>query len=175
MVVLGGLAGDAGREREAGAFGARAQAAVGPLKKELMGALQGAMGQGVEAALAVCNVEAPGIAARVSAAAGLDVGRVSHKPRNPGNALAAWMAPAMAHFEGSTAAAPAAPVVMAAPTGGLVYFEPIYTGGLCLSCHGEAIAPGVQAKLAVLYPDDRATGFRAGELRGLFRVSSAVE
>jgi integrase len=47
------------------------------------------------------------------------------------------------------------------------YVEPLATAPMCLACHGESIEPAVAAKLAALYPDDRATGFRAGELRGL--------
>ncbi|RMG95091.1 MAG: DUF3365 domain-containing protein, partial [Candidatus Dadabacteria bacterium] len=35
-------------------------------------------------------------------------------------------------------------------------------------------APGLAAKIRELYPEDRATGFRAGELRGAFTLSKPV-
>lgn len=44
---------------------------------------------------------------------------------------------------------------------------------MCLQCHGEAgteIAPATLAVLQREYPDDRATGYGADELRGLFVV-----
>lgn len=41
----------------------------------------------------------------------------------------------------------------------------------CAACHGTSIAPEVQARIAALYPDDRATGFRPGELRGAIAIS----
>ena len=36
----------------------------------------------------------------------------------------------------------------------------------CLACHGEAIKEPVAAKLKELYPDDRATGYKVGDIRG---------
>ena len=44
---------------------------------------------------------------------------------------------------------------------------------LCLKCHGQPereIAPSTMEVLRRLYPEDRATGFRLGELRGMWRV-----
>ena len=40
----------------------------------------------------------------------------------------------------------------------------------CLMCHGDNIAPPIAGRLASLYPDDRATGFLEGDLRGLVWV-----
>ena len=37
-----------------------------------------------------------------------------------------------------------------------------------LTCDGSELAPGVAAQLAELYSDDKATGFEAGDLRGVF-------
>jgi len=43
---------------------------------------------------------------------------------------------------------------------------------LCLQCHGmeEDLAPDVVEQLTKLYPDDTATGFSQGDLRGAFVV-----
>jgi hypothetical protein len=46
------------------------------------------------------------------------------------------------------------------------YVEPIYVKPVCLACHGGNVDPGVKAKLAELYPEDQATGFREGDFRG---------
>jgi hypothetical protein len=44
---------------------------------------------------------------------------------------------------------------------------------LCLQCHGTAdtIAPEVRQAIETLYPNDLATGYTVGELRGLIRVT----
>jgi hypothetical protein len=55
------------------------------------------------------------------------------------------------------------------------FMKAITTQPLCLTCHGEAISPEVAAKLSELYPDDRATGFREGDLRGAFVVTRVLE
>ena len=43
-------------------------------------------------------------------------------------------------------------------------------GEVCLKCHGENIDPAVKAKLGELYPNDKATGYKLGDLRGAFTV-----
>ncbi|MFB6262906.1 MAG: DUF3365 domain-containing protein, partial [Bradymonadaceae bacterium] len=52
------------------------------------------------------------------------------------------------------------------------YLKPIELKGLCVNCHGtrDKLAPGVSEKLAKYYPEDRATGFEVGDLRGWFWV-----
>jgi hypothetical protein len=142
----------------------RAQSALAPLKKGLMSALQSALAEGPEAAIAACRVEAPRIAAEASAG-GVRVGRTSHRLRNPLNAPEDWMRPLLrAYQDGSTE-----PWLSAAlPDGALGYVEPVRIQPLCLTCHGEALEAPLASRIAELYPDDRATGFADGELRGLF-------
>jgi hypothetical protein len=48
------------------------------------------------------------------------------------------------------------------------YAEPIYMQPLCVTCHGANLAPDLQKKLDELYPTDQATGYAAGDLRGIF-------
>lgn len=50
------------------------------------------------------------------------------------------------------------------------YVEPILLQPLCLTCHGASLAPELQSRIDELYPDDRATGFEVGDLRGVFWV-----
>jgi hypothetical protein len=51
------------------------------------------------------------------------------------------------------------------------YVEPITIQPPCLACHGTQLDAAVRQKLAELYPEDRATGFAPGELRGMFWVT----
>lgn len=58
----------------------------------------------------------------------------------------------------------------------LRYLKPLITGPMCLTCHGEAqqIPADVKAILAEKYPDDRATGYHTGDVRGAVSVKIAL-
>jgi len=148
---------------------ARGAALIGELKRSLVGALTKAMGQGVPAAIATCHSEAPALTAAV-AREGATIGRATRKPRNPRNAATGWQADALAQFESVVAAGkPLAGQTFARslPDGRIAYGEPLVIQELCLTCHGAALAPEVAAELAARYPDDRATGYAVGDLRGV--------
>jgi hypothetical protein len=51
------------------------------------------------------------------------------------------------------------------------FMKAIPTGALCLQCHGSQISPEVTARLAELYPQDKAHGYSEGEIRGAFVVT----
>ncbi|MEJ2400712.1 MAG: DUF3365 domain-containing protein [Xanthomonadales bacterium] len=152
---------------------AAVQAFAAALKGELMAAMQTG---GPIAAIEVCNTRAPAIAEAVSLEQGVEVHRVSLKNRNPQNAPSDWQRDVLLQFEERKAAGedPAALTwtdTVATPTGDEYRFmKAIPTGGLCLGCHGQAIAPAVAEKIAELYPQDAATGYREGDIRGAFVV-----
>ncbi|MBA3898879.1 MAG: DUF3365 domain-containing protein [Bacteroidetes bacterium] len=52
------------------------------------------------------------------------------------------------------------------------FFRPIKLMPLCANCHGpkENINPEVLSKINELYPNDKATGFAPGDLRGMWHV-----
>lgn len=146
------------------------QATLDALKKQLGGALKTAMAQGGPvAAVSACNLRAPGITEQV-ARPGLRVGRTSHRLRNPKNAAPAWAAEAVATLPEKRLDKVPAQQVFDLPDGKQGYLEVILTGDLCLSCHGPSseLDAGLKAKLAELYPNDAATGFAKGDLRGFF-------
>jgi hypothetical protein len=47
---------------------------------------------------------------------------------------------------------------------------------LCINCHGakENIAPEVKVILGDKYPDDRATGFKVGDVRGAISIKMTL-
>ena len=55
------------------------------------------------------------------------------------------------------------------------YMKAIPTAALCLGCHGEHLAPEVDAKLKELYPNDAARGFKEGDLRGAFTLAKPLQ
>lgn len=50
------------------------------------------------------------------------------------------------------------------------YMQAIPLGELCAQCHGKNIDPDLALLIQGLYPEDRATGFEVGELRGAFTL-----
>jgi Protein of unknown function (DUF3365) len=54
----------------------------------------------------------------------------------------------------------------------LQYMRPILVERRCLACHGDpaSLDPEVRAVLARRYPEDRATGYRVGDLRGAVSI-----
>jgi hypothetical protein len=53
------------------------------------------------------------------------------------------------------------------------YAEPIPMKPLCTACHGDAVEDDLASTVSNLYPDDQATGFQVGDVRGLFWVEFA--
>ena len=46
-------------------------------------------------------------------------------------------------------------------------YKPLVTKPVCLKCHGSALDPKVAEGIKHAYPDDKATGFKVGDLRGV--------
>jgi len=154
-----------------------AQAFSQELREQLMQAMEA--GGPVEA-IAVCNTAAPEIARMHSEARGWSVGRTSLKVRNPGSAPDAWETAVLQQFEQRKAAGedPAGiefAEVVATDNGQVFrYMKAIPTAEPCLACHGSNLAPEVSARLQELYPEDQATGFAVGDLRGAFTIEQPM-
>lgn len=155
--------------------------ATAALFGELSAKLKAAMKSGgTEKALTVCKEMAQPTTHNTSESfANLKLTRISLKPRNPANQadafdqkiLRSWeqqrsegiqLPPAVAKLKNDTTA---------------VYYKPILTGAICLNCHGDSstFPEAFQAKLTQLYPSDQATGYKAGDLRGAFRVEFPIK
>jgi hypothetical protein len=144
---------------------ARGADLLAPFKQDLQKALKSGLAEGPAAAIQVCRLKAPGIAEALSVD-GVRMGRSSHKLRNPGNTAPEWVSPIMqAYLDEPSGREPRA-IELADDRWG--YVEPIMLQPLCLTCHGSQLAPEVAERIAELYPDDEATGFEAGDLRGVF-------
>lgn len=151
----------------AGADSARGAHLLEPFKKDLKQALVAGMEKGPPHAISVCKTEAPAIAAALSVD-GVKMGRTSHRLRNPANAAPDWVKPILASYLDEPGKI--APRVAALPGHRAGYVEPIVLQPLCVACHGETLASAVAAQIERDYPDDQATGFAVGDLRGVFWV-----
>lgn len=146
---------------------ARGAELLAPFKSDLKQALASGMQEGPAAAIEVCSELAPGIADSLSVD-GVRMGRASHKLRNPDNAAPDWVAPLIGSYV--SASAELEPQTVALADGRTGYVEPIMVQPLCLTCHGAELDAAVAEQIATLYPDDEATGFTAGDFRGVFWV-----
>lgn len=129
------------------------------------------------AAIEVCNTAAPEIAARISAEGEARVGRTSLKVRNARNAPDATARATLERFENDWARDKSAPPeTFTTNTDGTArYMRAIPTQPLCVTCHGTSIAPDLAAAIAARYPNDAATGFAVGDLRGAFLIEWPVQ
>ncbi len=130
---------------------------------------------GVTNALPYCSERAYPLTELVAATNQVRLRRITHRPRNPTNAPAAGELAVLRGFQlalerGETPA----PMVRATSSNTVVFFSPIViTNPLCLQCHGVVdrdILPETASLLQRLYPQDQATGFKLGDLRGAWRV-----
>ena len=144
----------------------RALRAKEALAKELSTRLLMAMsGGGPTIAINVCAQAAQGIAKEVGEIHGVTIGRTSFKLRNPENAPPEWAAVLIE----KKVTEPKFLELSEGRTGALF---PIHLKAQCLVCHGEMeqLSERVIERLAKLYPEDEATGFKEGDLRGWFWV-----
>lgn len=138
------------------------------LMKELAAALEEG---GPAGAVEVCGEVAARVEAETSAAEGVTIRRTSLRIRNPVNEPDGVEREILEGWAAGEAPASVSRVV-AGPDGPLLrWMRPIRVASSCLPCHGaEEIPEEVRANLYQRYPQDRATGFREGDLRGAFSV-----
>jgi cytochrome c551/c552 len=149
--------------------------------KELKTALSGAIEKdGPMGALDVCHSVAPKIAADLSASSGWSVARTSLKPRNAASAPDDYERNMMESFNAriakgaKTADLVSAEIVEAQGAKVFRFIKAIPTGEVCLTCHGENVSPELKQKISQLYPNDQATGFKIGDMRGVFTLKKPL-
>ncbi len=161
---------------------AKARAAVKVLGEGLKAQLMAAMKSGGPiAAMGVCKEIAPALAAQAGAERGLKIGRTALRVRNPANAPDAWERQVLEDFLAKTKAGAnpatleyAESVPQADGTLVFRYMKAIpMAAEPCLTCHGNP-EPELKAEILRLYPQDQATGFKPGQLRGAFTVTGAA-
>lgn len=149
------------------------------MPKNLLAVLQEEMGKGGPAgAIAACRERAPQMAAEAAAKTGWQIRRVSLNNRNPKAVPDDWERAALQEFD-RLAAAGTDPATLEKHETVVIdgkstyrYMKALPVQPLCLTCHGSAtdIPADVQATLKTLYPDDKATGYMAGQIRGAITI-----
>ncbi|MEQ1698255.1 MAG: DUF3365 domain-containing protein [Hyphomicrobiaceae bacterium] len=162
---------------------ASAKAAIGDLAGRLKEALSTALKEkGPEGALDVCKSVAPQAAKAAGEQHKLTIKRTALKVRNSANGPDEFEARILADF---MAKANAGTDVQT-----LAYSQVFESGGAkqlrfmkaipmaeqpCAVCHGAQVKPELLEKIRALYPQDQATGFVPGQMRGAFSVTVPME
>jgi len=147
-------------------------AAQALLVRELTAAMQAG---GPPTAVAYCHGRAQQVMDSISAATGVQVRRVSDRARNPldlpqSKAEEATLRLLQTQYDG--------PSLSIVETEGpqVHYYRPIMIKEPCLACHGtpgETISDETMAVIRDVYPNDQATGYKLGDLRGMWHLTFA--
>jgi hypothetical protein len=182
LVIVGLLASSVVHAENTDQLTNETRGAIKALGAELKATLQASMkAEGPLKAISVCNTEAPKLAAKVSDEKGMEVGRTSLKVRNELNAPDPWELTVLEQFENRKAEGEPVNTIdyseVMQHNGNKVfrYMKAIPTDDVCLMCHGEQIQENLSAELQRLYPNDQATGYKKGDIRGAFTAIKILE
>lgn len=152
-----------------------ARALAGQFVGELKPKLKQAMAEGGPThAIEVCASVAPRIADSLSAASGWHVNRVSLKSRNASRAQPdPWERAVLQEFDQRQAAGELPANINYGDTsrGRYRYMQAQGVEAICLVCHGQELTDEVRTTLEKYYPDDWATGYSLGQVRGAISLS----
>lgn len=134
---------------------------------------------GPEGAIPVCKDMAPQMAGQISKETGWKIKRVSLKARNDARAIPdSWEKSALEDFDKRAAAGESPAKLEKGEKIGNEYrfVKALPVQALCLTCHGAAdqLSPAIRAALGQHYPDDRATGYSEGQIRGVISVRKTL-
>lgn len=154
-----------------------AKTLVTTLKSELISAIEA--GGPVEA-IGICKNRAMFLTDSLAKASPqvINIRRTSFNYRNPVNAPDEVDGEVLRVYENAINAGKTPPqfqVREISEQGKLVwrYYHPMTVQAVCQTCHGsvDEMPEALRSTLTAYYPDDRATGYTAGDFRGVIRVT----
>lgn len=124
-------------------------------------------------ALEFCNIQAYPLTDSMATALKAHITRVTDKPRNQANTAneneLTYIASAKEKLSAGEQVSPEIRVM----DDKVIGYYPIITNQMCMQCHGsenDQISEETLARINELYPNDQATGYGVGELRGIWVV-----
>lgn len=142
------------------------------VQKVLLSNVMQAMNQGGPAnAISFCNVHAMPLTDSLAEEYNCLIQRISDKYRNPANMPSVTDLEILGKINSGNITKP----LIASEDGRMVYYKPIRIAmPACLTCHGNA-GKEIDLKTAEIikqnYPNDLATGYKEGDLRGLWKIT----
>lgn len=159
---------------------AEAQAVIQRVRDTMMREMQTAMQLGPTQAIGVCRHLAPEIAQQIERETGWEVQRPALRVRNPANKPTEDERSVLLSFVSRSVAGQDISrmnTMRRVTRDGVAYahfMQAIPTFEPCLACHGDNIDPGLHREIRKLYPEDQATGYEVGDLRGAFSLYRAL-
>lgn len=181
-LALAPVSGVAGEPADTAGLAAEARGLAMQLGERLKGELVSAMqAGGPVAAIGVCRDKALPLTAELGAQHGWEIGRTSLRVRNPANAPDDFERAVLEDFNRRLAGGE--PVAQIEDTSLDVHGErrefrfmkAIPTAEACTVCHGRQVAAPLRSTLQEMYPEDAATGFAAGDIRGAFTLRKVLD
>ncbi len=131
--------------------------------------------KGAEYAVNFCSTEAMRLTDSVSNALGLTIRRLAKKYRNPKNETLGLDSLIFKHYILRWLSRQRLKAIILPDSHGHpVYYHPIKVKHFCLTCHGEpgkTMDANLAEKIKKQYPHDEATGFKEGQLRGMWSIT----
>ncbi|NRB50381.1 MAG: DUF3365 domain-containing protein [Saprospiraceae bacterium] len=142
----------------------------------LLGRLQAAMRDGgVPKAVEYCQLTANALMDSLSQVHQASIRRTSTRVRNPLNLPDASEQAILAQYQDSiNTGGKISPIVKEVDQGRIAFYAPINVKAFCLQCHGklgETLSKENYAVIKNRYPADKATGYREGDLRGMWSIT----
>lgn len=157
-------------------YEAEAEQVLQRLRGIMMQEMQKAMQIGAKEAIAVCRHLAPEIEAEIEKETGWEVRRTGLRVRNPDNAPNGPERGRLAGFELRAMSGQGPELLRSIAlverngSQAVHFMQAIPTFDPCLACHGKNIPADVTAAIRALYPEDQATGYEPGDIRGAFSL-----
>jgi hypothetical protein len=150
------------------------QATFDTLSKTLQNAIAE---RGIAGAIEFCNIEALPITGSRKTQDVWEIKRTSFKTRNPLNEPNDYEREMLSIFHRKADAGEEIKNELHVRGDTVHFFRPIKLMPLCANCHGhkDQLQPEVLAKLNELYPNDKATGYSPGDLRGMWHVKFGIK
>jgi len=126
-------------------------------------------------ALSYCNVRAYPLTDSIAEKNNVLIKRTALKIRNPKNEPTEQEKDVLNNYQSLlTKGESLSPEIRLNEEEKAVFYAPIILAPNCVKCHGQPdseISPEVQQKIKEFYPNDQATGFAAGDLRGIWSIT----
>ncbi len=137
---------------------------------------------GIMNAVSVCSDTAQILTNNYGVSKGIYIKRVSFKNRNPLNVPDDFESKVLKMFEekfNKNQLKPEREYVELIEQNGVYkvrYMKPIFVQPECLNCHGteEQISPQVKNLINKVYPNDKAKGYKMGDLRGAVSIQKTL-
>ena len=134
-------------------------------------------------AISVCREKAPAMSKTVSEQSGWNIRRVSLRERNPKAVPDDWERAVLEDFDRRVAAGEdgakmeKSELVVVGGKTEKRYMKALPTQAMCMTCHGApaTLDADLAEQLRKLYPDDKAVGYRPGDIRGAITMKKSSE